>query len=319
MGNVSATLIRPAAHPAAAAPSNAQTIGSSLYGFLTGKGFSPHQAQLGEAGFLGNFKIESGFSPTAYNSAEHATGIAQWEGGRGASGALGAYASAHHGSPTSLATQIGYLEHELSGPYSGTVNALRTVTTPQQAAHTVASTFEGNNPVSDPARESAAAALYQQITSGHPLTGASNPGGTATAGGAGGGHAGGLGSSVPGFHIPNPLSGGSLSNPLTYLLPGGELASIPGIGSSITGAASSIGGDVAQGALSAITTIAHPIFTFVVNAGLVVFGLVAIIVALVVFAHVDESPTTILASRTGNSEGSDAGDGAEAEEAAAAA
>jgi len=300
--------------------SNADTIGARLYSYLTGKGFSPAQAQLAEAGFLGNFKIESGFDPTSYNSGEGAQGIAQWEGGRGDSGALGTYAANHGGSVTNLSTQIGFLEHELDTSYTNTVTQLRSVSSPQQAAYVVASTFEGNTPDSDPARESAAASIYSQIKAGTSISGSSNTG-------AGGGRAGGLGASVGGvgpdaFKIPNPFN--PLDN-LKFALPGGELLTIPGVSDLTGGVASSVAGsvagDVEKGALSVLTAVAHPLYTFVVNAGLVVFGLIAIIIALVLFAHVDEDAAAAAANGRESNDDSESGTegAAGGEEAAAAA
>lgn len=141
--------------------SNQDTITSALYSFFTGKGFSPAQATIATAGAEGNLQTESSFNPAAYNTNEGAQGIAQWEGGRGDNGALGAYAAKTGGSVTSLTTQIGFLESELNGPYAGTVAGLRSASTPAQAALVWAQDFEGNAPASDGARESNAASIYQ--------------------------------------------------------------------------------------------------------------------------------------------------------------
>lgn len=96
--------------------------------FLAQKGLTPAQV----AGAAGNLKVESGFSPTAYNAREGAIGIAQWEGSRRT--ALQAYARRTGGSETSLSTQLGFLWAELNGSESSAFAKFRKTTTPTQAA-----------------------------------------------------------------------------------------------------------------------------------------------------------------------------------------
>lgn len=109
---------------------------AAIAAFLAGKGLTPAQI----AGVLGNFKVESGFSPTNSNPAEGAIGLAQWEGGRRT--ALDAYAKRTGGSETNLNTQLGYLWAELTGGESAALRALRATTTPGAAASVFDQLFE---------------------------------------------------------------------------------------------------------------------------------------------------------------------------------
>ncbi len=96
--------------------------------FLDAKGLT--DAQI--AGVLGNLKVESGFSPTAYNPGEKAIGIAQWEGPRRT--ALQAFAAKTGGSETSLGTQLRFMWAELNGSESRAFAKLKATSTPAAAA-----------------------------------------------------------------------------------------------------------------------------------------------------------------------------------------
>jgi Phage tail lysozyme len=95
--------------------------------FLRGLGLNTN----GTAGGLGNIEVESHFDPTAYNAAEEAIGLAQWEGGRRT--ALQNYASQTGGTESSLATQLGYLGVELRAD-PGLIADLNAAATPAAAA-----------------------------------------------------------------------------------------------------------------------------------------------------------------------------------------
>jgi len=162
---------RTARRPAARLPA-AQRI----YNYLTGVlGLSPGAA----AGVLGNLKVESGFSPHAYNAGENAHGLAQWEGSRWP--ALQQFAARRHEDPLSLPAQLGFLRMELTHGYGSTLDELRTTSDPTTAAHYFQRDFEGSTVDSLPLREQYARQIYQQIRAGKPLTG--GPVGSGTAGG----------------------------------------------------------------------------------------------------------------------------------------
>lgn len=145
-------------------PTNAgplSTVAAWLDAFFRGQGFSGNNLKAADAAFLGNFTVESGVSPTSYNAAENAHGLANWEGGRWT--ALQSYAAAHGLSPTSMAADLGYLGQELTGSYSGVVANLRGVTNPGQAAQIVQSQFEGSTVASLPQRQADASAIYNWL------------------------------------------------------------------------------------------------------------------------------------------------------------
>lgn len=128
----------------------------------------------GVSAFEGNFQVESGFNPNAYNAGENAHGFAQWEGGRWT--ALQALARKLGLAPTSAQAELAYLDQELSGPYSSVISQLRGVTDPSAAAQIVQSRYEGSTPDSLPQRQSNARAIYAQLAGGKPLTGGSGGG-----------------------------------------------------------------------------------------------------------------------------------------------
>ena len=139
--------------------------------FLTSRGLPP----VDVAGFLGNFEVESEYSPTAYNPNEGAIGIAQWEGPRrtGPTG-LDAYASASGGSEQDLSTQLGYLWNELTTSESGTLTALQGVSSPAEAAGVIDAKFERSEDTDGSAgralRQSNASRIYDELGAGN-LTG----------------------------------------------------------------------------------------------------------------------------------------------------
>lgn len=86
---------------------------SEIYKYLLSKGFTPAQA----AGILGNMQVESGFDTGAYNPAEGAIGLCQWEGGRRTN--LEAFAAAQGKSVTDWHVQVDFMMHEMQGGESG--------------------------------------------------------------------------------------------------------------------------------------------------------------------------------------------------------
>lgn len=109
----------------------------------------------GTAGILGNYKVESGLSPTAYNAGEGAIGLAQWELGRRT--ALQSYAAAHHGKETDLAVQLGFSVQE------GIPAGVRSATDPAAAAIIWDEQFERSAGTSRDARISAARSYYKML------------------------------------------------------------------------------------------------------------------------------------------------------------
>lgn len=131
--------------------SNEQAIYQDLVG-------TEHLPPAAAYGILGNFQVESGFSPTAFNPAEGAIGIAQWEGGRRTN--LDQTAAAMGQPETSLAAQLTYLNQELAGPFAGVLAQLRQPgISVQQAANVFDTQYEISTAASLPQREQDAAAL----------------------------------------------------------------------------------------------------------------------------------------------------------------
>lgn len=120
--------------------------------------------QAGAAGWLGNTQVESDFNTSAYNSSEHATGLQQWEGGRG--DALAALAKSMGQPITSLAVQEQQITNELSGPYSSTLTYLQHATDPGAAAAYVDQNYEHSSGAARATRVSDAQSIYSQLTSG---------------------------------------------------------------------------------------------------------------------------------------------------------
>lgn len=132
----------------------------TIIDFLLGKGLSSAQA----AGVAGNLKIESGYSPTAYNAHEGAIGIAQWRLGRRT--ALQAFAAKRGTTERDLMTQLEFLWHELTGSELAAGNALRATTTVADAAAVFDAKFERSSGQHRTQRQSAATLIYQQIVGG---------------------------------------------------------------------------------------------------------------------------------------------------------
>jgi hypothetical protein len=109
---------------------------STIVEFLHGKGLDATQI----AGVLGNMRVESGFSPIAYNSNEGAIGLCQWEGGRRT--ALQAFAARHGSTERDIHMQLGYLWQELQTSEHGAYESLLRARTPTEAATVWDAQFE---------------------------------------------------------------------------------------------------------------------------------------------------------------------------------
>lgn len=219
-----------------ASVSNEQQIAA----FLTQKGLPPAAV----AALLGNFQVESSFSPTSSNAREGAIGIAQWEGGRRTN--LQKYAATVGGKETDLNVQLGYLWQELSGPYSSVLGRLRSATDPSAAAADVDAHFEVSSGSARQTREHDATSIYSQLANGG--TGALS---TATLTGISTG-AQGVGSGIP---IVPILSG-----------------SLPGIG-ILGGAVGGVGSGI-------VSSVAGPVMVWVVKLGFISLGGLLVVAGL---------------------------------------
>lgn len=180
---------------------------STIVAFLKANGFS----KAGIAGALGNFQVESGDNPAAYNAGEGAIGIAQWELGRRT--ALDSYAQQTGGSETSLNTQLGYMMKELTESYPSVLSGMRTATDPSAAAALWDQVFEGSAGTSRGAREDDAVTYFNNGLIGKVAAGPTGPGTVPGAGGA-----------IQ--DVSNPVVGALKDlNPLKYL--GDAASSIP--------------------------------------------------------------------------------------------
>lgn len=125
----------------------------TITAYLRGKGLSALQI----AGAEGNLQVESGLSATAYNRAEGAIGIAQWEGGRRT--ALQSYARAHGGTETDLNTQLDFMWAELTGSEHSALTALLATNSAAAAATVWDQKYERSDGTSRQRRIDAANAI----------------------------------------------------------------------------------------------------------------------------------------------------------------
>ncbi|WP_019930922.1 phage tail tip lysozyme [Nocardia sp. BMG111209] len=91
-----------------------------------------HLTPAQAAGIVGNMQTESSFNTGAWNSAEGALGLCQWEGGR--LSALKAYAKAQGKPITDWQTQVDFMMSEMHGGESQAWSALQSAGTPAAAA-----------------------------------------------------------------------------------------------------------------------------------------------------------------------------------------
>lgn len=337
------------------AGSNADVIAQ----FLEAHGLSPAQT----AGVLGNLEVESSFNPGASNPREGAIGIAQWENGRRS--ALDAFASATGGSETSLSTQLGYLWSELTGPYKSVLAEIKSTNNPATAAAywdvgpggvNSGTGFENSSGSATGQREANAESIYQRLISGQSLGGIAGGGG-ASATLASFLSKNGTGTGLAGGAPIDPNSLGSTLTPqqrnsiINWILSGPNGADVSGVNVSKLKALSdkqliaayksfyqmvaavgpsfnplnSIVGEIETAVETIFDDIAHPIVTFLINAGLVIVGAVIIIIGLVLLAKSTDDNNgggpPAAASGAGSHEtgaGGSEGAGADAAEAVAA-
>lgn len=140
-----------------ATPEDGTGNAAIIANFLASKGLRPAAI----AGILGNFKIESGLSPTSQNPNEGAIGLAQWEGGRRAR--LQAFAASQGTTETDLNTQLNFFWNELNSSYPTALNALRLTNDPAQAATIVDAQYEISSGSARQARIDAAQGYYTTV------------------------------------------------------------------------------------------------------------------------------------------------------------
>ena len=132
---------------------------ATIVAFLRGKGLSDAQV----AGVTGNWRVESDFSPTAYNAGEGAIGIAQWEGSRRTR--LQALAASRGTKETDLGTQLAFFWIELTGDKK-TYAKLKASTDAVGAATVIQADYERSDPSSLADRQSFAQKIAGQLASG---------------------------------------------------------------------------------------------------------------------------------------------------------
>lgn len=288
------------------AQSNESYLASYLNGFLQQQGFTGQNLLQAEAAILGNIQAESGFSPTALARNDggpgvDAHGIVQWEGGRYSN--LVSFAKSIGLDPSSIQAQAQFLGKELSGHYSNVLTSLKGATSENQAAQIVQAHYEVSSPASLGKRQSYAGTIYGQLTSGATLSGGGQTNATpATFTSAQGAVGSGL--------LPGPL--GPALDPFG-ILPGDKSA------------AGSILGSVGSDIVGAAEDLAKPLVKWLLNAFLVVTGIIVVIIAVVLLAkdaddHVAGDGETTAPSRGEGRAGEESKGGAEhdAEDAAVA-
>lgn len=116
---------------------NADTVGK----YLISRGMSP----VATGALMGNFKSESGFSPTAENSTSHAYGLVQWLGGRLTSLHSFADADTANRPVSDLSLQLEFMWKELSGSYKSNITDVINApnATIEAATQTVYDYYEG--------------------------------------------------------------------------------------------------------------------------------------------------------------------------------
>jgi hypothetical protein len=147
------------------------------YTYLIGKGLTPAQS----AGVVGNLMQESGVSPSAVGDNGTSFGIAQWHAGRWT--ALQNWAAANHLNANSLTTQLGYLWQELNTGEIGSLQALKTTSSPASAAISFQNNYERCSECNQSARVANAQAVFNgTATSGSSAGSAAGafPGGTSS-------------------------------------------------------------------------------------------------------------------------------------------
>jgi hypothetical protein len=131
--------------PAGAAPTPSGTFtpggttSQTITNYFRAKGLN----DIAIAAILGRWQIESGLNPSgpgAWNPAENAYGLAQWEGGRRV--ALQEFARSRGTTESDLMTQLDFAWMELNGPYNGVLLQLRGATNVADTYHYFTAHYE---------------------------------------------------------------------------------------------------------------------------------------------------------------------------------
>lgn len=256
--------------------SNLDTILSYLRSNL---GLSGDQA----AAVAGNWQIESGLNPSAYNAKEGAIGLAQWEGGRRT--ALQKFAAARGTTESDLNTQLAFFKSEMLGSESSAYSALKSTTSVTQAATVFDQKYE----------RSAGTSRSQRIAAALQIANGGSPGLSTPAAGGGSIDAATVNAALPGW----------MTGLLPYL-PGGNL--VAGATAGVANAGEEVAGFLGQ------------IGTWIVDGLLILLGAALVIVALVLIAKggesAERSPTIVLPAAGGSTAGKGRGAAGEATEAA---
>lgn len=129
-----------------------------IYDYLTEQyGLKPHIA----SGILGNMMTESSFKTNAYNRAEGAIGLIQWEGSRRP--ALENFAAAQGKPVTDWKVQVDFMMHELKTSESGAWAKLQHAQTPAEAAAIFDKYYERSAGTSRGERMANAENIHRQV------------------------------------------------------------------------------------------------------------------------------------------------------------
>jgi hypothetical protein len=151
------------------------------YSYFISKGLSPNAA----AGIVGNLKAESNVDPKSNQQGGPGMGIAQWsEGGRWDS--LLTWARARDRDPYDLQTQLDFVWHELTGPYSHVLSQLKNTTNMAHATEVFMKEYEIPADQSPAAVQGRVALADDVRDNNREGTGAADGGGGGNGGGGGG-------------------------------------------------------------------------------------------------------------------------------------
>ena len=151
--------------PASGNSASAQPLSSGqrvqakqIYDYLISKyHLTPAQA----AGVVGNMQVESSLNTGAYNSAEGAIGLVQWEGGRRT--ALEQYAASQGKPVTDWKVQVDFMMHEMQTTETRAYSALKAATTPGEAAAAFDQYYERSAGTSRGQRIADAQSIFRQM------------------------------------------------------------------------------------------------------------------------------------------------------------
>lgn len=153
--NVGATSRSAGAQPLS---SGQRVQAKQIYDYLISKyHLTPAQA----AGVVGNMQVESGLNTGAYNAAEGAIGLVQWEGGRRT--ALEQYAASQGKPVTDWKVQVDFMMHEMQTTETRAYSALKAATTPGEAAAVFDQYFERSDGSARAQRIADAESIFRQM------------------------------------------------------------------------------------------------------------------------------------------------------------